>query len=167
MRELCEEGGKCDPDELTFKAYLSRWMAMSTQLAPFTIPQIMPVLQSSAVAAMKQCSGTYFPNNCGLQWTMNSTWDGTNGPGQQMAALEILLSTIIKSQPVPLTNSTGGTSVSDPSAGLNKSSADPGTFVTPATRKDQVGAWFITVVIALATFASCFFLWSTIFEPHV
>ena len=164
MTEACESTGKCDNDELTFKAYLSRWMAMTTQLAPFTAPNITAVLQTSAVAAMKQCSGTFFPNNCGLRWSQNSTWDQSNGPGQQMAALEVLLSTIIKDSPIPLTNKTGGTSISDPTAGLNKSNIAPGSVVTPATHGDKIGAWFLTVVIALASLAGCFFLWSPSFE---
>lgn len=164
MTELCEEYTKCDNDELTFKAYLSRWMAMTTQLAPFTSTSLMPLLKSSANAAMEQCSGTFFPNNCGLRWSMNNTWDGSNGPGQQMAALEVLLSTIIQDQRVPLTNKTGGTSVSDPTAGLNKSNVDPGSVVTPATHGDKVGAWFLTAIIVLASVAGCFFLWSPSFE---
>jgi mannan endo-1,6-alpha-mannosidase len=164
MRELCEPSGKCDNDEQTFKAYLSRWMAMTTQMAPFTEPQITPLLLSSATAAMEQCSGTFFQNNCGLRWTQNGTWDGSNGPGQQMAALEVLLSTIIKKQAAPLTNSTGGTSISDPNAGFNGSSVDPGSIVTPATHGEKVGAWFLTVLIVLASVAGCYFLWSPSFE---
>lgn len=164
MTELCEVPGKCNNDELTFKAYLSRWMAMTTQMAPFTSDTIMPVLMSSATAAMEQCSGTFFPNNCGLRWSQNATWDGSNGPGQQMAALEVLLGTIIKKQSAPLTNSTGGTSASNPNAGFNGSAVDPGSIVTPATHGDKVGAWFLTVVFIMASVAGCYFLWSPSFE---
>jgi mannan endo-1,6-alpha-mannosidase len=166
MTELCEEPAKCNNDEQTFKAYLSRWMAMTTQLAPFTTDSIMPVLRSSAIAAMKQCDGTFFPNNCGLRWSQNATWDGSNGPGQQMAALEILLSTIIKGVNPPLTSSTGGTSASDPTAGLNKSdsSVDPGTIIQPATHSEKVVAWFVTGFIILSTIAGSHFLWSASFE---
>lgn len=165
MTEVCEQRG-CDTDQLTFKAFLSRWMAMTTQMAPFTAKDIIPALQTSATAAMKQCSGTFFPNNCGLRWQMNGTWDGSNGPGQQMAALEILLSTIIKEQSAPLTSSTGGTSTSDPTADINKttgaSSLD--TAVTPATYGDKVGAWFLTVILVLASVAGFYYLMSPSFE---
>lgn len=164
MTELCESTSSCDTDELTFKAYLSRWMAITVQMAPFTEATIMPILNSSAVAAMKQCDGTFFPNNCGLRWSQNSTWDGTNGPGQQMAALEVLLSTIIKVIPAPLTNSTGGTSISDPSAGTNTSNSEPGSIVTPPTNGDRVGAWIVTALVLVASVASCYFMWSTSFE---
>jgi mannan endo-1,6-alpha-mannosidase len=162
----CESNMKCDTDQLTFKAFLSRWMAMTTQLAPFTARTITPILKSSAVAAMKQCSGNFFPNNCGLRWSQNATWDGTNGPGQQMAALEVLLSTMIKVVKPPLTNSTGGTSVSDPTAGKNKSSSFVPEVITPATHSDKVGAWILTVVIILATIAANAFLWSPSFEQR-
>lgn len=168
MTEACEPNMKCNYDELTFKAYLSRWMAMTTQLAPFTAPSIKPVLKSSAVAAMKQCSGNFFPNNCGIRWSQNATWDGSNGPGQQMAALEVLLSTIIEVVKPPLTNSTGGTSVSDPTAGKNKSNSgiDPGSYITPATRSDKVGAWILTVILVLITIVASAFLWSPSFEQR-
>ena len=80
-----------------------------------------------------------------------------------MAALEVLLSTIIQESSVQLTNQTGGTSVSDPTAGLNKSS-NLGEVITPATHGDKVGAWFLTAIIAMASLAGCFFLWSPSFE---
>ena len=54
MKEICEELTVCNPDQRSFKAYLSAWMARTTQLAPFTYNKIMPYLRSSAVAAGKQ-----------------------------------------------------------------------------------------------------------------
>ena len=172
MTEQCEVFGtgphECNYDQVNYKGFLSRWMAMTTQVAPFTEPIIMPLLRSSATAAMKQCCGTdsNFPGNtaCGRRWTMNSTWDGTSGPGQQLSALEVLIGTTVKSQAVPLTNSTGGTSVSDPSAGTNISNIVPGSVIPPATNSDRVGAWFLTAIIVAASGVACYLMSASVFE---
>ena len=141
---------------------------MTAQMAPFTEPTILPLLRSSATAAMEQCCGTdpNFSGNtaCGRRWTMNSTWDGTSGPGQQLSALEVLISTIIKSQPAPLTNSTGGTSVSDPTAGVNTSNDIPGSIIIPPTNSDRTGAWFVTAIILVSSAAACYLMSATVFE---
>jgi mannan endo-1,6-alpha-mannosidase len=173
MIELCDPlgtgPGHCNFDQVNYKGFLSRWMAMTVQMAPFTEHTITPLLRSSATAAMEQCCGTdpNFTGNtaCGRQWPMNSTWDGTSGPGQQLSALEVLISTVVKSQPAPLTNSTGGTSTSDPTAGFNSSSVEPGSVVTPTTNKDRIGAWVLTAIVVGATVVVCYFMLSTTLEP--
>lgn len=81
-----------------------------------------------------------------------------------MAALGILISTIIPDKQSPLTNLTGGTSISDPTAGRNRSLTDPGSIIPPATQGDKVGAWFLTAVIVIAAVAGCYFLWSPSLE---
>jgi mannan endo-1,6-alpha-mannosidase len=58
MQEMaCENNGKCDVDQHSFKAYLARWMAATTKMAPFTYDAIMEKLAPSAQAAAQQCSG--------------------------------------------------------------------------------------------------------------
>jgi hypothetical protein len=62
---------------------------------------------------------------------------------------------------------TGGTSISDPTAGQNGSAGiDPllTPATGPATRADKAGAWFLTALIILASTASCYFLLSLTFE---
>ena len=46
----CEPVGNCNTDQLSFKAYLSRWMAATAKVAPFTHDTILPLLQTSAQA---------------------------------------------------------------------------------------------------------------------
>ncbi|KUJ23653.1 glycoside hydrolase [Mollisia scopiformis] len=67
----------CDTDMLSFKAYLTRSLGATTQMAAFTIKQIMPVLATSAAAAALQCSGGANGRMCGLQWTKGADWDGS------------------------------------------------------------------------------------------
>lgn len=84
---------------------------------------------------------------CGEHWTAKSTYDGTTGVGQQMSALSVIQSTLINFAPPLLTNSTGGTSKGNPSAGTgSKSSSDP-FAVVPATNADKAGAGFVTALV--------------------
>jgi mannan endo-1,6-alpha-mannosidase len=166
MKDICEQYNACDVDQHSFKAYLARWMAATTQMAPFTFDQVLGLLTSSAKAAAAQCNGAPTGQVCGLKWYLNGTWDGTSGVGQQMAAMEVILGTLIKQTQAPLTNTTGGTSLSNPTAGYNASSVPPGAVITPATKADKVGAWLLTAIIILATVWACWFLWSPAWEPR-
>lgn len=84
----CEPTNLCNNDQSSFKAYLSRWMAVTGQLVPELQPQIMAKLQTSAQAAMNQCIGGSNGRMCGRQW-YSSVWDGSSGVGQQVSTLAI------------------------------------------------------------------------------
>jgi mannan endo-1,6-alpha-mannosidase len=120
-------------------------MAATTKVAPWTADQILPLLASSAQAAAQSCSGGTDGNMCGTKWTQNG-WDGTYGVGQQMSALEVIQSNLIKKVAGPVSNSTGGTSQGNPSAGTGTSSHvdnAPGVIGT----KDKAGAGVLTAVV--------------------
>lgn len=79
----CEPTSVCNSDQSSFKAYLSRWMAVTGLLVPELRPQIQAKLATSAMAAMNQCIGGDSQRLCGRQW-YSSTWDGSSGVGQQV-----------------------------------------------------------------------------------
>jgi len=82
-----------------------------------------------------------------------------------MAALEVIIGTLVKPhENVPLTNSTGGTSISNPSAGFNASNTPPGEDIAPATNTERGSAWFLTVLVSLLALWTWWFLSSTTFE---
>jgi len=110
----CEPGGNCNIDQLSFKAYLSRWMAASTKVAPWLYDQMQPFLAASAMAAAQSCVGGDTGTMCGTKWYTGG-WDGSFGVGQQMSALEVIQSNLITQVQGPVTNNTGGTSKGDPS----------------------------------------------------
>lgn len=85
---LCEPTSNCNNDQSSFKAYLSRWMAVTTLLAPYTKDLIMPKLQASAQAAATQCIGGNNGRECGRQW-YSTTWDGSKGVGQQVSRIHV------------------------------------------------------------------------------
>ena len=170
MKDICEEYNACNVDQRSFKAYLSRWMAASSQMAPFIYTQVLQLLQVSAKAAAAQCNGNgpVAPagQTCGLKWYLNGTWDGTDGVGQQMAAMEVILGTLISSTQAPLTNTTGGTSTSNPNAGFNSSSVPPGEVITPATKSEKAGAWVLTAIVLVLAIWTGWFMWSMAWEPR-
>ncbi|EEH22098.2 hypothetical protein PABG_04309 [Paracoccidioides brasiliensis Pb03] len=150
----CERNGKCNVDQRSFKAYLSRWMAMTVKVAPFSRPLIMPKLRASAEAAAKQCSGP--DNSCGLRWTKQSEYDGETGVGEQMSALEIIQANLVDNVPGPANEQTG-TSKGDPNAGLKDGRNDL-PKLSEITMGDKVGAGFMTSIILLGVLGGAWWM---------
>ncbi|KAG8629216.1 hypothetical protein KVT40_003081 [Elsinoe batatas] len=145
----CEPGSNCKVDQLSFKGYLSRWMAVTMQVAPFMTPLIRPYLEASARGAAQRCAGEA-GSTCGTRW-YESGWDGTTGVGQQMCALETFQALLHTSSPGPLSNKTGGTSAGDPNAGTGREiSIEVGTPRTIGTG-DKAGAYIITIIMVGVT----------------
>ncbi|ELR03369.1 hydrolase 76 protein [Pseudogymnoascus destructans] len=148
----CEltEPASCNTDQKSFKAYITRWMAATSKVAPFTADTISKFLLTSAKAAAAQCTGGVKGRACGLRWVHNGqtgVWDGTTGVGEEMSALEVIQSTLIGQTPGPVTNTTGGTSQGNYKTGSNaKTAASLINDWTPTTG-DKAGAGVVTAVI--------------------
>ncbi|KAF3941671.1 hypothetical protein ABW19_dt0207438 [Dactylella cylindrospora] len=140
----CEPYGKCNIDQRSFKAYLSRWMGLTTQVAPFTRDRIMNWLTLSAQGAAANCVGGTNKETCGGRWTINK-WDGNFGVGEQMSALEVIQNLLAPKMRPPCTASDCGNSTGDPNAGTGNS-AQSGKTNKPATTGDKVGAGFLTTL---------------------
>ncbi|KAL9624684.1 MAG: hypothetical protein Q9160_001038 [Pyrenula sp. 1 TL-2023] len=145
----CEKNGKCNIDQRSFKAYLARWMAATTKLAPYTYDQIMPKIQASSRAAAAQCNAGQDGTQCGLQWTTNGQNDGSFGVGEQMSALEVIQSNLITKVSGPVSNNTGGTSKGDPTAGSQGDDQAMLGQADPITTGDKVGAGFLTTLVLI------------------
>ncbi|KAI5242962.1 mannan endo-1,6-alpha-mannosidase [Aureobasidium subglaciale] len=145
----CEPGNNCNIDQLSFKAYLSRWMAASTKVAPWLYDDIKPYLAASAQAAALSCTGGDDGTTCGTKWWNNGVYDGTYGVGQQMSALEVIQSNLIDRVQGPVSNSTGGTSQGNPNAGTG-GDQNPIAAPSPIQTSDRAGAGIITALILVA-----------------
>ena len=157
--QACEPHGTCDTDNYSFKAYLSRWMAATTKLAPFTYGFIMPRLKASATAAAAQCSGGTSGTICGMKWTQGSTYDGSTGVGQQMGALSVIQANLITNASAPVSHNTGGTSQGDASAGTGASDeGNPGAPASSITGKDKAGAGILTTLVLIGVIGSCWWM---------
>ncbi len=147
----CELADKvqCTTDMLSFKGYIHRWLAQVTQIAPIMHDTIMPVLKTSAAAAMRNCNPD---GTCGFRWT-TSSYDGNTGAGQEMNALGALMSIMIDLEPVSVacTNATCGTSLGNPAAGADASIHT--TNYSPITTGDRAGASILTAIVIIAIVA--------------
>lgn len=142
----CEPSGNCNLDQQSFKAYLARWMAATTKVAPWTHDTILPLIRTSATAAAKICTGGGVEGaTCGSKW-WEGTYDGSKGVGQQMSALEAIQSTLIDQVAGPVGNNSGGTSKStDPNVGLGGSTSNlPTSSITTA---DRAGAGILSALV--------------------
>lgn len=160
----CEDVGTCTSDMLSFKGFVARWMAVTAQLAPFTYDTILPVLRTSAEAAVKTCSGGDSGRMCGFKWH-DGVWDGTVSAGQQMNVLAALTSLLITGSEAtgaggdggaPVTNSTGGTSGGDSAAGYGDKPWD--RQIAPITTADRAGAGILTVLFISSFSAGCWWM---------
>lgn len=168
IEQACEGVNLCDVDQQSFKGYLARWMAATTQMAPYTFDTMMPLLRSTATAAAKSCSGS--PSGgvngqpafkgtagtaCGFTWT-NEAFDGMAGVGQQMNGLAAVMYTLTKKpasaaadggdSTAPVTSTTGGTSQGNPDAGIPTVMYPT---LPPITTGERVAAGFLTSAVLL------------------
>lgn len=142
----CEEHMSCTTDMLSFKGYVHRWMATATQVAPFIAPKVLPVLDTSAAAAIQTCTGGTNGRTCGFKWNKKA-FDGSVGAGQQMNVLGAVSSLLIGQSRPPVTNATGGTSKGDPNAGSQSDNFR--NKLLPPTTGDKAGAGVLTFVILM------------------
>ncbi|KAF1941945.1 mannan endo-1,6-alpha-mannosidase DCW1 precursor [Clathrospora elynae] len=141
----CENNGKCDTDQRSFKAYLARWMGYTAIVAPFTRAEIDPLLKASAQAAAKQCNAGVNQTSCGLRWIDNGVNDGSVGVGEQMAAMEVVQALLYPTVSGPATEKAGGISASNPNAGADAPNT-PIVFNT-VTTGDKAGASILTLIV--------------------
>ncbi|KAH8888700.1 cell wall glycosyl hydrolase [Thozetella sp. PMI_491] len=161
VEQACEGVGLCDNDQQSFKGYLTRWMAGTTQVAPYTFDTISPLLNTTAAAAAKACSGSPASGfngiqgtACGFKWT--ESFDGLVGVGEQMNALSAVMYTLVSKVQVPFTSTTGGTSKGDPNAGMQTTS--PIRQLAPITTGDRVAAGFLTTAVLFSVLGGGIFV---------
>ncbi|ODV60979.1 glycoside hydrolase family 76 protein [Ascoidea rubescens DSM 1968] len=144
----CQNAGTCNTDQKSFKAYFSRFLGLTAKLVPQTYDQIMSYLVPSALGAAQSCSGGTDGKTCGINW-FHPGWDGNWGLGEQMSALEVIQNLNVINRPAPYTANTGGSSIGDPSAGVNDLHGSAESELSLST-KDHVGAAIITAVVGLS-----------------
>lgn len=150
---ICEPywmGTACNTDQKSFKAYLSRFLSTTREMAPYTAPRISERLRISAVAAAKHCSNLDDQNTCGLRWyspepTGNTSW----GLGQQLAALEVVQNIMMDHGAKTAVDKDRGTSKSDPNAGTKKK-IELDLYDRPTTTGDRAGAGILTAFVVIA-----------------
>lgn len=137
----------CLTDVLSFKGYAHRWLAVVTQVAPYTHDWILPILAKSARKAVNQCTGAPTGRRCGFYWSsgkfVDPKVDNTTGAGEAMNVLAAVSSLLIDEAAAPVTNETG-TSKGDYGAGIPQ----PVVVIPPRpmTNADKAGASLLTFI---------------------
>ncbi|PYH92928.1 hypothetical protein BO71DRAFT_420471 [Aspergillus ellipticus CBS 707.79] len=111
--------------EYTFRGLLASCLVAVAQLLPDTADTIVPLLQTTAKGAAKQCSGTSNGTVCGYDWT-DSTYDQNPSFFASMSAasvftanLRIALSSANKTTNGTSTDSASGSANGSSSSGLS------------------------------------------------
>ncbi|KAL2754444.1 glycoside hydrolase family 76 protein, partial [Sodiomyces alcalophilus JCM 7366] len=99
----CEPSDMCNHDMKSLKGYLARFMWQSTYHLPSLAPKVRELLEASALAAAKSCSGGKDKATCGQRWYTGG-FDGSVGLGQQMCALETVQGLLIGQSQPPFRN---------------------------------------------------------------
>ncbi|KAL4784130.1 glycosyl hydrolase family 76-domain-containing protein [Aspergillus varians] len=143
----CEPVDTCKVDQRSFKGYLARWMGASTQIAPFTYDMVMPRLRASASAAAKTCTGGSDQAACGLKWTEQKSTGGPLDVGLQIAALDVIQSTLVDKVQPPVSQGHGGTSRGNAAGGgeIPRAPALPRMVTREISTGDRAGAGILTV----------------------
>ncbi|ODV82960.1 glycoside hydrolase family 76 protein [[Candida] arabinofermentans NRRL YB-2248] len=146
----CQASESCNNDQRSFKAYMSRFLGLTSVLAPTTYDTIRPWIEKSAKAAAQSCVGGYDGHTCGMNWFYNG-WDGYYGLGEEMSALEIIQNLLAKDRPAPYTATNGGSSSGDGAAGSPTVIAYDQLLTLDGG--DKAGAAIITIVIGVSIVA--------------
>lgn len=146
----CAAEKDCNSDQTNFLAILSRALANAEALAPSLQYSIglSDFIDKSANGAAGQCSGGKNGTTCGMNWS-TAKWDGTQGLGQDLSALEIILATL-PSSGVRSHNSTGTTG----NTGGSQTSSGASSTPTNGARRQGASLAVLAVTIMLACFAA-------------
>lgn len=125
----CELQSSCNTDQWSMKAYLARWMAASSVVAPYIKDRVTTLLRASALGAASACTRGDYGNTCGSKWYING-FDHITGLGQQLSALEVTTSLLILNDSVAPRTLPG---VSIPNAPLDAVSLTIGVGTNPTS----------------------------------
>ncbi|CAK1357050.1 unnamed protein product [Cercospora beticola] len=104
----CIPTENCNVDQIAFRTLLARGLARTRDLTlnsnttssegdSTTYDTINRILRNSALAAARSCTGGESGNVCGLDWRSES-FDGNEGIGEDLAALEVILGNLPRRQ---------------------------------------------------------------------
>ncbi|KAK7755563.1 hypothetical protein SLS62_002497 [Diatrype stigma] len=86
VEAACEKSKTCNTDMEFYKGFLHRSLAKTMQLAPQTADTILPVLKSSAKAAVARCTGGDNGRMCGFSWVADEFDESSAGAQSSVLA---------------------------------------------------------------------------------
>ncbi|KAI4859248.1 glycoside hydrolase family 76 protein [Hypoxylon rubiginosum] len=145
----CEKSNLCNTDMMFYKGILNRGLGATMQVAPYTAAKILPVLKTSAKAAVAQCTGGDSGRLCGFHWSTSEN-DGTSGAAQQLGVLSALVS-ILPQQAVAAaaSNSSSGSGAGSSANGGSGSQNGTDSNTSDSNTPGSLGAKVSTSLGAL------------------
>ena len=149
---MCAPQNTCNNDQYSFRAILARALANAEALTPSlnltsnAAGTLTSFIDKSAAGAAGQCSGGKNGTTCGSDWS-TSKWDGTQGLGQDLSALEMILAAMPGAPSAVRTEN--GTSTTGHSGG----SATATTTNTNDARRQGVSIAVLAATVIFAYFA--------------
>ncbi|KAH9904666.1 family 76 glycoside hydrolase [Xylariomycetidae sp. FL2044] len=148
LEAACEGSGLCNTDIKFYKGLTHRWLASTMRLAPFTADQILPVLKTSAAAAVSTCTGGDNGRMCSFGWSSSSSSDGGDDANEssvgtaegQFGVLGALIS-IMAENTTATSSSSGGDSSSETGntgSGANNATEEQGDDAPPGSMGTQL-----------------------------
>jgi mannan endo-1,6-alpha-mannosidase len=134
---------------ILFKGILHRSLAWTMKLAPYTAANILPVLKTSAKAAVSTCTGGNNGRLCGFTWS-EGKFDNSSAPAQAsvLAALVSVLQNTVSTNSSDSGSNGGstGTSGGSGNGGAGNSSNPTGNG---GSMGSSIGISFTTLVGSL------------------
>lgn len=135
----CELIGTCNVDMKSHKGQLARFMWASTLMVPAIAKPVADLLNPSAEAAAKSCTGGDKGTLCGFRWYVGG-FDGDTGLGPEMCALETIQGALAATAAPPLR----GAAIKDvrkPMAADGAAAPPPSNGQPPASRRRSARAF--------------------------
>lgn len=144
----CQDVGTCNNDQRSFKAIFSRCLGMTSVLVPSLRDMIQEKLKFNVQRAAQSCSGGSDGVTCGLNWETDG-WDGKWGMGEQMSALEVMMSVLAADYEPPYSANDTGVAVGNAEAGLQTDYTTIDRHPLTITTKDKIASAAATAVVLL------------------
>lgn len=96
---FCEEPDLCRWFTSTYKGLSTRWLAVTTQMAPFTSASILTALRSSAESIISKCAGDEVGSHC--NYSRRNSYSRQDDAMEAMAVLAAVSNLLIEDAPEP------------------------------------------------------------------
>lgn len=126
---------------MAFKGLLHRYLAASTQVAPFLASNVLPTLKTSAKAAIDQCTGGGDGTKCGFYWSDGEyITPGVLGISEDMSVLSAVSNLLIAEAEGPATSSSGGGNSDDSGEDDESDDGDSPSSTTGSESASETGS---------------------------
>ncbi|PWY68483.1 hypothetical protein BO70DRAFT_366148 [Aspergillus heteromorphus CBS 117.55] len=144
-----------DNTEYSFRGLFITCLVSVARLIPETVDTIVPLLETTAKAAAKQCSGTANSTVCGSDWT-DPVYDLNPSFFTSMSALSLFTANLRLDRTAGNKTTTNGTSTSGSTSG---SSSGSGSGSSSLSGGDIAGIVVGSVAGVALIAAAAFFIW--------